>query len=209
MWTDFRERQDLTKVKDMGLVTPAKFDISVGLGQYSVTVLDQANAMATYAAGGLRAQAHFVEKVLDGDNVVYGETLPTPNQPRILNQSAIADLDWALSQTSTGALIGRKSASKTGSWPYTNSADQNSDQSSDAWMVGYTGSLAMAIWIGSKANQQALKDKSGATIWGSGLPATIYREVMTNAHDAMQLTPAAFPPPVFAGSVNPPGAVAG
>jgi membrane peptidoglycan carboxypeptidase len=204
IWTDSRERQDLSQVKDMGQVTPAKFDIIVGLGQYPVTVLDQANAMATYAAGGVRAEAHFVAKVMKGDNVVYGEKLPTADQRRILTPQAIADLDYALSQTQAGKLTGRDSASKTGSWEYSNRSDQNAH----AWMVGYTTSLAMAVWVGGKGEEVAIKDSSGSTIWGSGLPAKIYRDVMNTAHDAMGLKPAAFPPPAFVGTDNPPGAIA-
>jgi membrane peptidoglycan carboxypeptidase len=204
IWTDSRERQDLSQVKDMGQVTPAKFDIIVGLGQYPVTVLDQANAMATYAAGGVRAEAHFVAKVIKDDKVVYGEKLPTSDQRRILSPEAIADLDYALSQTQAGKLTGRDSASKTGSWEYNGRSDQNAH----AWMVGYTTSLAMAVWIGGKGEEVAIKDSSGSTIWGSGLPAKIYRDVMNTAHDAMKLTPAAFPPPAFVGTDNPPGAIA-
>ena len=65
----------------------------LGIGQYPITVMDHANGMATFAAGGLRANAHFVTKVIkDGEKTVYGETLPKPNQPRILNQQAINDL---------------------------------------------------------------------------------------------------------------------
>jgi membrane peptidoglycan carboxypeptidase len=203
MWTDIRERVDLSAQTDMGAVTPSKFDIIVGLGQYAVTVLDQANTMATYAAGGLRARAHFVAKVLNGDRVIYSEILPRPDQPRVLNQASIADLDFALSRTDVGQLTGRASASKAGTWQFANRIDQNAD----AWMVGYTGSLAMAVWIGSRAESRPILDARGATIWGSGLPSTIYRDVMNSVHNSMSLRPPAFPPPVFAGNVNPSGSV--
>ena len=40
----------------------------LGIGQYPITVMDHANGMATMAAGGLRAKAHFVQKVKDGED---------------------------------------------------------------------------------------------------------------------------------------------
>jgi membrane peptidoglycan carboxypeptidase len=189
----------------MTKLVPSKFDITLGLGQYPVTVLDQANAMATYAAGGLRAQAHFVYHVIQDDRVIFGESLPRPDQPRALGQSAIADLDYALSHTAvTGKVTGRDSASKPGAWEYANSAVQNSN----AWMVGYTGNLAMAVWVGNSKQEQAIKDAQGRTIWGSGLPATIYRDVMNSVHTSMNFKQVvAFPAPVFGGTVNPPGSV--
>ena len=37
-----------------------RFSTEVGIGQYGITVQDHANGMATFAAGGKRAEAHFV-----------------------------------------------------------------------------------------------------------------------------------------------------
>lgn len=203
LWTDSRDRVELSELEDVGSVTPSRFDASVGIGQYPVTVLDQANAMATYAAGGVAAQAHFVTTVRRRDAIVYSERLPGPTQPKVLIPQAIADLDWTLSRNEAGKLTGRDSASQNGSWPLPGSQIQNAD----AWEVGYTRSLAMAVWIGDVHGTAAIKDASGATIWGAGLPATIYRNVMNVVHDQLGLSPAAFAPPAFIGTVNPPGAV--
>ena len=48
----------------------------VGVGAYPISVLDHANGMATLAAGGVRAQAHFVRRVSKGPTVLYGESRP-------------------------------------------------------------------------------------------------------------------------------------
>ena len=75
-------------------MVPYRFDTVLGIGQYPVTVLDQANAMATFAAGGLRAQAHFVQQLTAGNRVVYHDTPPDPSQPRVLNADALADVSY-------------------------------------------------------------------------------------------------------------------
>ena len=54
------QRYDLTGPSAADL-TPEPFGSDVALGVYPVTVLDQANAMATFAAGGRRSAAHFVD----------------------------------------------------------------------------------------------------------------------------------------------------
>jgi membrane peptidoglycan carboxypeptidase len=205
MWNDDWERQDLRSVTNWGEVTPSKFDIFLGIGQYPVTVLDQANAMATYASGGLRARAHFVAKVIKGDEIVVAEALPNPDQPRVLGAAAAADLTYALSLNPSGQLPAIDSASKTGVWEYANRADANAH----AWMVGYTSSLAMAVHIGSRAEETPLIDRNGATVWGSGLPAMIYRAFMTKAYQDMKLIQKPFAPPVFGGRLDPPLSVPG
>ncbi|MFC7478798.1 hypothetical protein ACFQX7_00270 [Luedemannella flava] len=74
MWSytgDERKRVDL---RDAG-ADLTTFGTEVGIGQYPVTVLDQANAMATFAQG-VRAEAHFVKQVTKVGAVVHAEKLP-------------------------------------------------------------------------------------------------------------------------------------
>jgi membrane peptidoglycan carboxypeptidase len=206
MWTDKRVRQDLTQVKDMSQMTPGKFDTILGIGQYPVTVMDHANGLATFAANGLRAQAHFVVKVTKGDAIVYGETLPKAGQQPIMNQQAINDLDYALSKITSASIkggIGWDTAGKTGTWEYNNSTTENGN----AWMVGYSKKIAAAVWVGNKDKEQALKDKYGKTMWGSTVPATIWQSFMANATKAMNKPKVntKFNPPSFIGNENPPG----
>ena len=196
MWTDDRLRVDL-RTGATTQVVPSKFDITLGIGQYPVTVLDQANAMATFAAGGVRAKVHFVRSVAVAGQVRYTEALPGKDQPRILNPQQIADLNYALT---VGDI-----ASKTGTWEYNNRVDQNAH----AWSVGYDSTLAAAIWVGNRAEEKALQDKTGATIWGSGLPNQMLRKVLADTRTQLGLTPTPFPPPAFIGIENPPGSLPG
>jgi membrane peptidoglycan carboxypeptidase len=190
----------------MGEVTPGKFDIILGIGQYPITVLDHANGLATFAADGLRAQAHFVEKVLDGENIVYGETLPKPDQPKIMNQQAINDLDYALSKISSAKIpsLGWDTAGKTGTWEYNNKTDENAH----AWMVGFDKKIAAAVWVGNRDKEQSIKDKNNAVIWGSGIPSKIWQKFMTDATKAMneKKVNTKFNPPSHVGTDQFPGA---
>jgi membrane peptidoglycan carboxypeptidase len=157
--------------------------------------------MATYAAAGLRAKAHFVRRVSRADKVVYPETLTQPYRGSGLTPEQVADLDWVLSQS--GRAAGIDAALKTGEWRF----DTRVDQNSDAWAVGFTGSLAMAVWVGDKRGDQPLIDNNGATVGGSGLPTRIFQDFMSTAHEAMGLHLPSFPPPVFGGRADPPGSV--
>ena len=204
MWNDSGERQVLTGGRDINEVVPSQFDFILGIGQYPITVLDQANAMATYAAAGVRANAHFVRAVWLADEPVYGETLPAADQAPILSASASADLDWALSRTEAGRIEGRDVATKTGEWQYGASIQENAH----AWTVGYTRELAMAVWVGAFQGGP-IRASDGSAVSGATVPAGIYRAAMAATHTAMNLPDIPFPAPVFAGELNPPGSVPG
>jgi membrane peptidoglycan carboxypeptidase len=202
MWNDQRSRVDLLSAGDVGTLVPSQFDTVLGLGQYPVTVVDQANAMATYAAGGPAAQAHFVAKVLDGDKQVYGEALPADTQERIMSAGALADLTWILSHNQAGQIPGQVSASKTGQWQHGTSVTDIGD----AWMVGATTSLALAVWVGG-AKGEPIHHADGRNVFGSTLPAAIYRQAMTGALAALDRPAEPFPPPSFVGDEHPPRSV--
>ena len=180
-------------------VAPKYFGTEVGIGQYPVTVVDQANSMATFAADGVRATAHFVRSVSKDGKVVYAEKLPTADAQRILNSNAVADLSHTLKQVAAGHLAdGQDSASKTGTWQYaTNLADN-----AHAWTIGYTRKLAVAVWTGSKGTERPLRLANGAPIYGATIPGPIYRDFVVKATTAMALTPAPFTPPAFIGDAG-------
>jgi len=101
-----------------------------------------------------------------------------------------------MSLNTSGKLAGgRAAASKTGTWRAAATTDN-----AHAWIVGYTPSLAAAVWIGNKAEEKPLVLKDGKTkIFGSGLPAIIYRSFMNDAHTALKLKKVTFAPPKYIG----------
>jgi membrane peptidoglycan carboxypeptidase len=208
MWTDARDRVDLRPLPNMSSVVPSKFDTILGIGQYPITVMDHANGLATFAAEGLRAQAHFVQKVMKGNDLIYSEKLPAPNQPRVFSQQNSNDLTYALSQVvASKTNIGWDTAGKTGTWEYA----QNSNENADAWMIGFDKKIAAAVWLGNKAEEHPLRDKNNAIIYGAGVPASIWKKFMTDATTAMneKKVNTKFNPPAYAGDTNPPGSVPG
>jgi membrane peptidoglycan carboxypeptidase len=179
---------------DLEPETPTEqFGPDVALGRYPVTVVDQANGMATLAAGGRRAAAHFVRSVTHHGRAVYGERTATT---RIVDEAVAADVTWALSAEPAAVLPdGRPTAAKTGVWPLRTSAVETAH----AWIVGYTRNLAMAVWVGNEEIELPLRDKQGSRVLGSGLPARVFAAFMGQAHDRMGLVTVPFPTPAFGG----------
>ncbi|NLD84886.1 MAG: penicillin-binding protein, partial [Actinomycetales bacterium] len=70
---------------------------------------------------------------------------------------------------------GRPSAAKSGT---TQLGDTGYNK--DAWFVGFTPSIATAVWVGTDDNQP-LFNAYGGTMYGAGLPADIWKSVMDGA----------------------------
>ncbi|CAN5624829.1 transglycosylase domain-containing protein [soil metagenome] len=121
-------------------------DDYVGIGNYPVRILDQADAYATLASGGIHRKAYFVQKVTDSGGSVLFQHKDAPN--RVLDPKVANDTTLAMEQvapTSGLALFdGRTVAAKTGTVGI-----QNSGNSSDGWTVGFTNAVSASSWVGS------------------------------------------------------------
>lgn len=168
-----------------GADVAANFSTEVGIGQYGITVTDHANGMATMAAGGKRAPAHFVKSVMKGGDQLYTENLTQTDIG--LSADNIAELNATLTKVAAAKLSNEwDAAGKTGTWQAGTSTTHNAH----TWMVGYTRALAAAVWVGT-VDGKALVTKTGSTdVYGANYPGPIWRQFMERATLAMRLDPA-------------------
>ncbi|WP_308128213.1 transglycosylase domain-containing protein [Modestobacter italicus] len=146
---------------------------SIGIGEYEVRPIQQAAGFATFAAGGVRHNTHFVASVAGSDGNVLG-TGSTASEQAIPADVA-SDVTFALEDVAESSKLpldgDRPVAAKTGT------QGANRTDNSDAWMVGYTPSISTAVWIGTRGTE-AIENASGRIIYGSGLPGEIWQQFM-------------------------------
>ncbi|MFJ4658729.1 transglycosylase domain-containing protein [Nocardia sp. NPDC088792] len=151
------------------------------LGQYRVRTLDMASAYATLAASGVFHAPHFVQKVVASDGTVLLDRGTVAGEQKVSAAVAdnVTDAMKPIAQYSNQHQLagGRLSATKSG----TNQLD-DSDENRDAWFVGYTPSLSTAVWVGTDQGD-ALRNANGGQVYGSGLPADIWKKTMDGALD--------------------------
>ncbi|WP_435828916.1 transglycosylase domain-containing protein [Nocardia beijingensis] len=149
------------------------------LGQYQARPLDMASIYATLAASGVYHAPHFVSKVVTADGQVLLDRGEVAGEQRV--SAAVADNVTAAMKPiaaysrNHGLAGGRESASKTGTAQLGDTGENR-----DAWMVGYTPSLATAVWVGTEQGDR-LRNASGGMIYGSGLPSDIWKATMDGA----------------------------
>ncbi|MGI5240654.1 transglycosylase domain-containing protein [Dactylosporangium sp. CA-139066] len=186
-------------------VFPKYFGPEVALGQYPVTVLDQAGGMATFAARGAAARTHFLKEIWTDGRKTYAAPVRPVRIPGFTEAMA-ADLSAALQGVPQHYNLtphdGRQVAGATGTWQLGPTSDTG-----HAWMVGYTASdpghdapgLAVAVWVGNKGPEQKIVDKDGHAIIGGSLPGQIWRDFLDGALTETNAPKATFPAKVGTG----------
>ena len=173
----------------------------IPLGTSSVHNIDMANAYATFAAQGERAQWHVIDEV-KGSNGGVRFRADTDTE-KVFGKDVMADVSYALQQvvqsgTGTEAQsLGRPAAGKTGT------AALRPDTTTSAWFVGYTPQLSAAVSFYKGTGKADLDGVGGLpTFFGGEYPARIWTAFMTGAMQGMQVED--FPEPAYVGETRNP-----
>ena len=185
---------------DLGIRSPLDAYFSIGLGSVAVNPLEMARAYATFANGGRRIDGSLfrdrprvveeIERIKTGRIEVNA---PIPTQ--VLEEGEAELLTGILEdvvQSGTGtraAIPGRRVAGKTGT----------TDNYGDAWFVGYTPELAVAVWVGYPDRLRPMTTEfGGEPVTGGTLPAQIWKAFVQKVEPDEDLTFDA--PPYLGGS---------
>jgi penicillin-binding protein 1A len=171
--------------------------LSIGLGAQAVNPLEMARAFSAFANGGLR---------IDGE--VFGNRPRAiawvrrkgdlqrnePDKKRVLTPSKASILNSLLQRVITqgtgraAALPGYAAAGKTGT----------TENHGDAWFVGYTPRLAVAVWVGYPNEvRPMLTEFNGEPVAGGTWPARIWKAFMREALKRPELRAEPFSPTAF------------
>ncbi|QGG95213.1 transglycosylase domain-containing protein [Actinomarinicola tropica] len=175
----------------LGITTPISPVPAAVLGSENVTVLDMANAYATFANSGLRVPPVMVDRIERADGTILWQH--AHEQERVLS-AGIADtitdilVDAISGPGATGnraRLPDRPAAGKTG----TGTGHR------DAWFVGYTPQLSTAVWVGfPNATTPLEPPNTPVRVFGGGYPAEVWRAFMGPAHEGQPVFGFAEPP---------------
>jgi penicillin-binding protein 1A len=169
----------------LGLSTPMLPVPAMTLGAGEVQLLELTGVYAVFARDGWRRDPYLVreirsargELIWEADRAREGESVLSVEHARWVStmmQSVIID------GTGTRARVpGHVAAGKTGT----------SQNSRDAWFVGYTAHLTAGVWIGND------DDTPMQGVTGGQLPAEIWAQFMIAAHEGVEPAPLTAPAP--------------
>ena len=161
----------------MGIESDLQTNASIALGTSEVTPLELTAAYVPFANGGFRPFVHFIDKVTTPQGKVLWERR-SGGIPRVVAADVVGMMNAMMERTlesGTGhaADFGWPAAGKTGT----------TQNSRDAWFVGYTANLTTGVWFGNDDGSPTKR------VTGGTLPAKAWKEFMAAAHEGVPVRP--------------------
>ncbi|MDT8910504.1 transglycosylase domain-containing protein [Amycolatopsis sp. PS_44_ISF1] len=169
----------------------ADANIALGGGATAVTPEDQAAGYSSFASGGVRHQQHFVAKLTNSQDEVEFDASTDPGKPAFdpdaqKSQQIAGNVTDALGPVIKEAKLQcpatHECAGKTGTQQYDptgkNVPKSYNDRNAQTWMVGYTPSISVAVWVGGDGNKP-LHDKNNKPIFGATVAGPTWQDFIT------------------------------
>ncbi|MCI0431319.1 MAG: PBP1A family penicillin-binding protein [Rhodospirillales bacterium] len=161
----------------LGITAELNPEPALALGSSEVSLIELTSAYAVFANQGHGVWYHGIEEIQDSAGTVLFRRagdgpgrVVEPRQVEDMNNLMTAVIEWG---TGSSAALDRPAAGKTGT----------SQEFRDAWFVGFTAELVTGVWVGNDDGKPMDK------VTGGGLPATIWRSVMTKALEGVPPRP--------------------
>jgi len=174
-----RGRAKIVEVaRRFGITAPLPDTPSLPIGADEVTVLEHAVAYATFPNKGKSVTPHAVLEVRTGaGDLVWRFDRDGKKPLQAIPASVASDMVGMMSHVVSegtarrAALDGIPTAGKTGT----------TNAYRDAWFVGYTGNFTCAVWYGNDDYSPTNRMTGGA------LPAQTWHDIMTAAHQGVEI----------------------
>ncbi|QYO77040.1 PBP1A family penicillin-binding protein [Devosia salina] len=160
---------------------------SIALGTQEVNLLELTSAYAPFANGGNGVIPNVITKITDVEgNVLYEASNAGPG--RVIDPNVLAEMNDMLK---TAVEVGTGRGANLGGWDFGGKTG-TSQHARDALFVGYTSAMVTGVWLGNDNDTKT-------TLSGGNVPATIWSEFMTKAHEGR--SPAPIPGGSYAGQL--------
>ncbi|GHT08045.1 penicillin-binding protein [Endomicrobiia bacterium] len=163
----------IQSAKNLGITTPLANSFSLALGSSDTTLQEMVSAFAVFASGGIKTTPYIITKITNRDGKILEQNIP--QQKEVLSSQdcfIITNMLKAVVEKGSGwnaKNLGRPCAGKTGT----------TNDSSDAWFIGYTPQLAAGVWVGYDDHSISLGEK----VTGGIIACPIWTQFMKEALD--------------------------
>jgi len=187
----------LTLAESMGITTlqdRSRFGLSLVLGGAEVKLIDMASAYGVFANDGIRNPWFIIKKIESANGELLEESKLEPK--RVLEPSVARLVTDVLSDNNARAPVfgysnslyipGREIAAKTGT----------TQENRDAWVIGYSPSIATGVWTGNNKNESMTREGGGISASGP-----MWHEFMVKALEKFPVESFNKPDPYFADKI--------
>jgi penicillin-binding protein 1A len=159
------------------------------LGAEPVRPVDLAAFFATIANEGLRPAPHVIDSVERDGTVVYRHDLASATRISSVDQVAFYQLKFMMQ----GVLVRGTAHSIADLAPYVAGKTGTTDDENDAWFVGFTNEVTVAVWVGYD-NADSKRRTLGGGATGGGVAVPIFEPVIRSVWNDVAPRTALAPP---------------
>ncbi|QQG45921.1 MAG: transglycosylase domain-containing protein [Candidatus Niyogibacteria bacterium] len=163
--------ESLKTAKKLGITTlndPDRYGLTLVLGGGEVKLLEMVGAYGVFANDGVRNPLTSILKVEDAKGNILEEFQPKPEE--VLDKQTARLINDVLSDNEARTpAFGAASPLYFPGWDVAAKTGTTND-SRDAWVVGYTPNLAWGVWFGNNDNSEMVKSIAGfiaAPLWNA------------------------------------------
>ncbi len=161
----------IATARRLGIHSKLEPDLSLALGSSVVSPLEMSVAYVSFANGGHSVIPYAITRITDDEDNIYYERRRRRGAHRVIEKSHVNDLNTMLEnvvENGTGRRAKQSftTAGKTGT----------SQESRDAWFIGYSDKMIGAVWLGNDDNTPM------ENVTGGNLPAQIWHDMMESSH---------------------------
>jgi len=168
--------------KDLGITTldeNKSYGLALALGSGEIPVTQMTNAYATFANGGTYNALQSIESIDDKyDSTIFRAKT---EQRTVISEQGAYLISNILSDNQTRSRFFGSALNVTGTDYQTKTVavkTGTTDDSRDAWTIGYTPDIAIGVWVGNNDNAKMLSGGSdmAGPIWRQAMSAAIGKE---------------------------------
>lgn len=167
---DIGPQEVIGLARRLGITAQLEPNLSLALGANGVPMIEMVTAYATIGRGGVAVDPFAIVSIKDKDGQTIFEQPSERTARQVVSRGYVGQITGMMQsvvQRGTGAAAQGPwmAAGKTGT----------SQESRDAWFIGFTNSYAAAVWVGNDDNSPMKR------VTGGMVPAPVWREIMTTA----------------------------
>ena len=161
----------------MGISSALTAVPSIALGTQEVNLLELTSAYAPFGNGGMGVIPNVITSIQAKDGTsLYEASDAGPG--RVIAPNILAEMNDMLE---TAVEVGTGKGANLGGWEFGGKTG-TSQNARDALFVGYTSAMVTGVWLGNDNDTKT-------TLSGGNVPAAIWTQFMTKAHEGKQVAP--------------------
>lgn len=160
----------ISVARRLGITANLEPNLSLALGSNGVPMIEMVTAYASLGRGGVAVEPFAIDTIKSVDGTVLYE------QPREKTARQVVARGYVTQLSGMMQNVVRYGTGQAAQGPYTAAGKTGTSQESrDAWFIGFTNQYAAAVWVGNDDNSPMKR------VTGGMIPASTWRDIMTVA----------------------------